>query len=171
MLFRCRRREGDGSRGHRKTRCSGLDHDTELKSNVESTWRRPTFSQTATPTTTSVVLLCVVFHFFGARQGLRVRRCPADLPSAPCTCPHVRCGTSKWMSSKKRSVSCLFRTKSIKMKELKRKWKQNFKVCRQGRKEEEATAPKGSIAAWKRWQSSWALWVSSFFARDAPLNV
>ena len=34
LLFHCRA-EGDGFRGHRKTRCSGLNYDTELKSNVE----------------------------------------------------------------------------------------------------------------------------------------
>ena len=85
--------------------------------------------------------------------------------------PHERrCGSSKGMPSKKRSVPFFCRTKSRKMKELKRKWKHNFKSCKQGKKEEVAKPPKGSIAAWKRWQSSCDVSFRAF-ARHAPKNV
>ena len=58
------------------------------------------------------------------------------------------------------------RTKSRTMKDLKRKWKHNFKVCGQGRKEEAATPPKGSTVAsiWMEWESSWA-----FLGAEKPM--
>ena len=67
-----------------------------------------------------------------------------------------RCGSSK--RSKKRSVSFSCRTKWIRTRWRPQKWRQNFRVCRQKKKEEAVMLPKQVIAALEAlWQQFIAL--------------
>ena len=64
-----------------------------------------------------------------------------------------RCGSYELVSSRKRSVSFFCRTKSTRTRCQMQKWQQNFRDCRQEKKEEAAMLRRWAIAAWKHYGS------------------